>query len=91
MSWTQICSFFPEITVLVVLLFGFLFFFFSQEGGRTEEKEQEEEMFFVPGTEWQYVYVEQPLLRDAFHCNAFSLLFVWSEFREMICFCFPQG
>lgn len=44
----------------------------------------------MPGTEWQYVYVEQPLLRDVFLCNAFSLLFVWSEFREMICFCFPQ-
>lgn len=65
-------------------------FVFSQEGGRTEEKEQEE-MFLVPGTEWQCVYVEQPLLRDEFRCNAFSLLFVWSEFREMICFCFPQG
>jgi len=67
-----------------------VFWFFSQEGGRTEEKEQEE-IFFVPGTKWQYVYAEQPLLRDVLRSNACRLLFVWSEFREMICFCFPQG
>lgn len=79
--------------MLIVFFFCFVLFccfFFPQEGGRTEEKEQEE-MFFVPGTEWQYVYVEQPLLRDVLCCNDFSLLFVWSEFREMFCFCFPQG
>lgn len=37
-----------------------LFFFFPLENERAEEKEQEEEnlWFFVPGTKWQYVYVE---------------------------------
>lgn len=97
---SQMCRSLGEILFLCLgpdMLFFFprnnsvgCFVLFSQEVGRTEEKEREE-MFFVPGTKWQYVYAEHPLLRDAFCCNAFSLLFMWSEFREMICFCFPQG
>lgn len=71
------CVFNPSMSNMYFCLFVSLFssrnksgvcfvcFYFPCRGWEDRRKRARGAVFFVPGTEWQYVSVEQPLLRDA--------------------------
>lgn len=77
-----------------VCVLVFVFVFFPTDDGRTEEKEQEKLFgyFFLCLELNGSMFMLNSLCSEMLLIVILSdFLFVWSEFREIICFCFPQG
>lgn len=84
-----VCVFFLLGSVCV---FCFLFlFFFPADDGRTEEQEKLFGYFFLCLELNGSMFMLNSLCSEMHLIVILSdFLFVWSEFREIICFCFPQ-